>query len=58
MASVTSTAQIETERGRVYARAPEQGFKKTYRHPTLDAKLTKSRLNMEARSIVRARKLG
>jgi TP53 regulating kinase-like protein len=36
----------------------KQRFKKTYRHPSLDAKLTKSRLNMEARSITRARKLG
>ena len=36
----------------------KQRFPKTYRHPTLDAKLTKSRLNMEARSIMRARKLG
>mmetsp|Transcript_18680 Transcript_18680/g.46418 ORF Transcript_18680/g.46418 Transcript_18680/m.46418 type:complete len:249 (-) Transcript_18680:101-847(-) len=36
----------------------KQRFAKTYRHPALDAKLTRSRLNMEARSIVRARKLG
>lgn len=36
----------------------KQRFKKTYRHPTLDAKLTRSRLNTEARSIMRARKLG
>lgn len=36
----------------------KQRFKKTYRHPTLDTKLTKSRLGMEARSMMRARKLG
>ena len=36
----------------------KQRFKKTYRHPTLDAKLTRSRLNTEAGSIMRARKLG
>ena len=36
----------------------KQRFKKTYRHPTLDTKLTRSRLGMEARSMMRARKLG
>ena len=36
----------------------KQRFKKTYRHPTFDAKLTRSRLGMEARSMMRARKLG
>ena len=36
----------------------KQRFKKTYRHPTLDAKLTRSRLTMETRSLMRARKLG
>ena len=36
----------------------KQRFKKRYRHPTLDARLTKGRLNMEARSILKARKLG
>ena len=36
----------------------KQRFKKPYRHPTLDTKLTKSRLGMEARSMMRARKLG
>ena len=54
--AVTQMAQVKPGSGRVYA--PQQRFKKTYRHPTLDGKLTKSRLNMEARSIVRARKLG
>ena len=36
----------------------KQRFKKTYRHPVLDAKITRSRLTSEARAIVRARKLG
>mmetsp|Transcript_9820 Transcript_9820/g.18470 ORF Transcript_9820/g.18470 Transcript_9820/m.18470 type:complete len:240 (+) Transcript_9820:292-1011(+) len=36
----------------------KQRFKKTYRHPSLDLKLTKQRLNQEARSLVKARKLG
>ena len=36
----------------------KQRFEKTYRHPILDKKLTKSRLNMEARGMMRARKLG
>ena len=36
----------------------KQRFKKTYRHPVLDAKLTRSRLTSEARAIMRARKLG
>mmetsp|Transcript_4913 Transcript_4913/g.8507 ORF Transcript_4913/g.8507 Transcript_4913/m.8507 type:complete len:242 (+) Transcript_4913:200-925(+) len=36
----------------------KQRFKKKYRHPTLDAKLTKQRLTLEARNLVKARKLG
>jgi len=36
----------------------KQRFKKKYRHPTLDTKLTKQRLTSEARSLVKARKLG
>jgi TP53 regulating kinase-like protein len=36
----------------------KQRFKKTYRHPVLDAKITRSRLVGEARAIARARKLG
>lgn len=36
----------------------KQRFKKKYRHPTLDAKLTSSRLKQEARGMVKARKLG
>ena len=36
----------------------KQRFKKTYRHPILDGKLTKLRLLSESRAILRARKLG
>ncbi|CAG9463053.1 unnamed protein product [Pedinophyceae sp. YPF-701] len=36
----------------------KQRFKKKYRHPDLDARLTKQRLISEARSCARARKLG
>ena len=36
----------------------KQRFKKTYRHPTLDAKITRARLVGETRALVRARKLG
>tara|TARA_B110000459_G_scaffold186184_1_gene217511 strand:+ start:177 stop:935 length:759 start_codon:yes stop_codon:yes gene_type:complete len=36
----------------------KQRFKKTYRHPMLDAKITRARLVGEARAIARARKLG
>lgn len=36
----------------------KQRFQKTYRHPTLDTKITRSRLVGEARAIARARKLG
>ena len=36
----------------------KQRFKKTYRHPTLDAKITRARLVGETRALVRARRLG
>ena len=36
----------------------KQRFEKKYRHPTLDAKLTKQRLSMEVRGMLKARKLG
>ncbi|KAK3255403.1 hypothetical protein CYMTET_35414 [Cymbomonas tetramitiformis] len=36
----------------------KQRFKKKYRHPELDAKLTKQRFTSEARSLLKARKLG
>jgi TP53 regulating kinase-like protein len=36
----------------------KQRFKKRYRHPALDAKLTAQRLKQEVRSMLRARKLG
>jgi hypothetical protein len=36
----------------------KQRFHKTYRHPTLDALLTKQRLKAEVRCMIRARKLG
>lgn len=36
----------------------KQRFRKRYRHPQLDAKLTSSRLKQEARSLLRARKAG
>mmetsp|Transcript_18499 Transcript_18499/g.51820 ORF Transcript_18499/g.51820 Transcript_18499/m.51820 type:complete len:231 (+) Transcript_18499:120-812(+) len=36
----------------------KERFRKKYRHPTLDAKLTKSRCNGEVRSMARARKMG
>jgi TP53 regulating kinase and related kinases len=36
----------------------KQRFKKAYRHPALDTKLTKARLNSEVRHMARARKLG
>ncbi len=51
--------------GRVYAvrfanrdAVCKQRFRKRYRHPTLDEKLTKARLNMEARTMIKARKCG
>lgn len=36
----------------------KERFKKEYRHPVLDEKLTKERLVLEARNLVRARKAG
>ena len=36
----------------------KQRFKKTYRHPTLDAKITRARLVGETRALIRARRLG
>ncbi len=36
----------------------KQRFKKGYRHPALDAKLTAARLRQEVRSMARARRLG
>ncbi|KAI8468099.1 MAG: kinase-like protein [Monoraphidium minutum] len=36
----------------------KQRFSKKYRHPTLDKKLTSTRLKQEARSVLRARKAG
>ena len=36
----------------------KERFKKAYRHPTLDARLTAQRLRQEVRSMLRARKLG
>jgi TP53 regulating kinase-like protein len=36
----------------------KQRFPKRYRHPELDARLTRSRLQAEARSLLKARKLG
>ena len=51
--------------GRVYAvrfanrdAVCKQRFRKRYRHPTLDEKLTKARLNMDARTMIKARKCG
>lgn len=36
----------------------KERFVKNYRHPELDARLTKDRIRAEARSIVRARSAG
>jgi TP53 regulating kinase-like protein len=36
----------------------KQRFNKMYRHPTLDALLTKQRLKAEVRCMIRARKMG
>ncbi|KAK9831085.1 hypothetical protein WJX74_002962 [Apatococcus lobatus] len=36
----------------------KQRFNKKYRHPTLDTKLTNTRLKQEVRSLLKARKLG
>lgn len=51
--------------GRIYASTHlgqpcivKERFKKEYRHPVLDERLTKERLGLEARNLVRARKAG